>query len=99
MAMGDVLLGRGRRPGRGRALLEADERWWGDLERGLVTDPDPPGERWGVEPPDPDTSPRVDAPPQDGWWGGGRPGGGRRLPGRVSSPARAGARAEAGADR
>jgi Domain of unknown function (DUF222) len=28
------------------ALRAAEERWWADFERGLITDPDPPGDHW-----------------------------------------------------
>ena len=45
------------------ALREAEERW-ADLERGLVVDPDPPGDRWGsTGPPLPTASPLTASPP------------------------------------
>ncbi|MGY1593493.1 DUF222 domain-containing protein [Geodermatophilus sp. SYSU D00708] len=59
-------------PSLERALLEAEERWWADVERGLVADPDPPDERWASAAPGL-TAPPVGGPPahgapDHGWW-------------------------------
>ncbi|WP_171058342.1 HNH endonuclease signature motif containing protein, partial [Modestobacter altitudinis] len=65
------------------ALREAEERWWADFERGLITDPDPAEDRQpGGSPPPappPTSSPPTDTGPADpsaggstgsgvGWW-------------------------------
>ncbi|MGY1620783.1 DUF222 domain-containing protein [Geodermatophilus sp. SYSU D00965] len=59
-------------PSLERALLEAEERWWADVERGLVTDPDPPDDRWASEDPvltaPPVGGPPTQGAPDDGWW-------------------------------